>query len=83
MTLSLKVARLVAKEYYTTKNVKFGILVTMLTSPNPVTVRFLNRKFNITSAAARIAEIKNETGMTFDKISFQDGSKGVSVAYAV
>ena len=76
-------ARMVAKNYYTPKNVKFGILVSMLTSSNPVTVRFLNSKFNITSAAARIFEIQKETGISFTKLTFQDSSKGVSVAYAV
>ena len=82
MILSRKDAQMVADNHYSRKNKKNGILATILGSGNPMTVDFLNNKFSINSAAARVAEIQNETGISFERFTFQDSSKGVSVAYA-
>ena len=80
--LNRKDAQMVADNHYSRKNVKNGIMTTLLSSSTPVTLSGLNSKFNINSAGTRVAEIIKETGYSFSKTSFRNGSRGATVAYA-
>tara|TARA_R100001079_G_C4352535_1_gene111616 strand:+ start:80 stop:328 length:249 start_codon:yes stop_codon:yes gene_type:complete len=80
--LNRKDAQMVADNHYSRKNVKNGIMATLLNSSTPVTTTGLNTMFNINSAGARVSEIVKETGYTFSKTSIRNGTRGASVAYA-
>ena len=82
--LAKKDAQMVADNHYSRKNVKNGIMSTLLSSSTPVTLTGLNSKFDINSAGARVAEIIKETGYAFSKTSFRNGTRGrTEVAFAV
>ena len=82
--LNRKDAQMVANNHYSRKNVKNGIMSTLLTSSTPVTTSGLNAMFNINSAGARVSEIIKETGYAFSKTSIRNGTRGrTEVAFAV
>ena len=58
--LNRKDAQMVADNHYSRKNVKNGIMATLLNSSTPVTTTGLNTMFNINSAGARVSEIVKE-----------------------
>lgn len=80
--LTTKDAQMVADNHYNRGTAKNGLLTTIKSSTNAFTSDFLNRKFGISSAVARINEIEKETGIKFTRVSVQDGTNGVTTAYA-
>ena len=73
---------MVADNHYSRKNVKNGIMTTLLSASTPVTLSGLNSKFDINSAGTRVAQIIKATGYSFSKTSIRNGTRGASVAYA-
>ena len=80
--LTVKDAQMVADNHYNRGTSKNGLIVTIKSSTNAFTSDFLNRKLGISSAPVRIHEIEKETGIKFTRVSVQDGSRGVTTAYA-